>query len=153
MGKWFSAAVLFLAACGQVGGSAAAPASSGGSDDKADTASAAAKAQKAVKQLTCSSGSDFQVFHAKLDGTAFDPGSGYFDVEDATINDNYAAATLICTGHTLEEIDCVGFWFYSGTDVVEVTTAKTAQGLTAAYHPLKGDLVKMHTPPWACTVK
>jgi hypothetical protein len=109
-------------------------------------------AQGDVQTLRCTSGGA-DLFKATLDGSSYDPGSGVFDVSDATIRDNYATATLICTGHTLPEIDCIGFWFDLAEQVGEVTTANGASGLTASYVAVRGDLVFMSTPPWACTVE
>jgi hypothetical protein len=106
----------------------------------------------AVQTLRCTSGFSDE-FRATLDASGFEPGSGYFDVRDARIRDNYAAAELICTGHTLGEIDCIGFWFDIGDEIGEVKTTSDGTTLTAAYAPLKGDLVHMRTPPWSCTVK
>ena len=74
-------------------------------------------------------------------------------MRDARIVDNYATATLMCTGHQLDAIDCVGYWFDIGSEIGEVTTAQGSDGLTASYAPLKGDLVRMHSPPWRCTVR
>ena len=116
-------------------------------DGKADQSTAVS----GVQTLVCSAG-PFTEFRAKLDTTGYDPGSGYFDVRNARVVDNYATATLICTGHTLEEIDCIGFWFGIAEHIAEVTTKNTSSGLTASYVSLRGDLVKMSTPPWACTM-
>jgi hypothetical protein len=152
-------ALLFLAACGGLSSEGSmtaaepsAPASDKTDDPSATTAASKASKPEALRTLNCTSGPVFQTFRATLDGTDFDPGSGLFVVRDATINDNYANATLHCTGNTPEEIDCIGFWFESSDEVVEVTTARAAGKLTASYHSLKGDLVKMHTAPWACTI-
>lgn len=146
----FVCAALLVAGCG---GSGSDPSTSesnalGGQPAGDGTAKSGAH----VQTLSCTTGRDFESFSAKLDASGYDVGSGFFDVTNARIVDNYATAQLLCTGHTLAEIDCVGFWFGIGSEVVEVTTTK-ANDLTASYAPLKGDLVKMHSGPWACTVK
>jgi hypothetical protein len=105
-----------------------------------------------VQTLLCSAG-DFQQFQATLDSSSYDPGSGYLDVRDARIADNYATASLICTGHRPEQIDCIGFFFDTSSEVGEVTTANGATGLTASYVPLRGALVHGSTQPWPCTVE
>ena len=146
----FVCAALFAAACG---GSGNAPSTTESNALSGQPASAgAAKSGGQVQTLLCTPGGNFETFTAKLDYSGYDVGSGFFDVTSARINDGYATAELKCTGHTLPEIDCVGFWFDIGSEIVEVTTKK-GDNLTASYVPLKGDLVKMHTPPWACTVK
>jgi hypothetical protein len=117
-------------------------------DGKGDQASA----NGSVKTLECSA-APYMTFRAKLDSSGWDPGSGFFSARNARIIDNYASASLICTGHTLTEIDCIGFWFDISEQVAEVTTQDNGGGLTASYVSLKGDLVNMSTPPWACTVQ
>jgi hypothetical protein len=104
-----------------------------------------------VSKLQCTPGTAFQRFDATLDASGYDPGSGFFDVRDARIMDSYATARLLCTGHELASIECVGFWFDSGNEIVEVTTADD-QGLSATFASLKGSLVASPKKPWACTV-
>ena len=97
----------------------------------------------------CTPGGNFETLTAKLDASGYDVGSGFFDLTSARIMDGYATADLKCTVHTLGGDRLRGVL---GSEIVEVTTT-TADGLTASYARLKGHLVKMHTPPWACTVK
>jgi hypothetical protein len=104
-----------------------------------------------VSKLQCTPGVAFQHFDATLDASGYEPGSGFFEVRDAQIMDSYATARLLCTGHELASIDCVGFWFESGNEIVEVKTADD-QGLSATFASLKGSLVASPTKPWACTV-
>lgn len=105
-----------------------------------------------VQTLSCSLG-NFREFRATLDGTGYQAGSGYFDARDARVMDGYATAELICVGHRLEEIDCIGFWFGVASEVAEVTTTNGATGLTASHSSLRGDLVHMNSSPWPCTVQ
>ena len=108
-------------------------------------------AASGVQTLACGAG-PHTAFKATLDPTGFDPGSGYFYVRNARVRDNFAAAELICTGHQLAEITCVGFWFGLGEHVAEVTTKDDGTGLTASHRSLKGDLVGP-SADWPCTVQ
>jgi hypothetical protein len=121
-------------------------------DLAADEVSGGGTRPTSMQHLLCTSGRAFETFSAQLDYSGFDQASGLFDARDARIVDNYATAQLLCTGHRLAEIDCVGFWFDQGEDIVEVTTSR-GNPVTAQYAPLKGNLVRMHTPPWVCTVQ
>jgi hypothetical protein len=106
-----------------------------------------------TSKLQCTPGTNFRRFDATLDASGFEPGSGYFDVRDARIMDGYATAQLLCTGHELGSIDCVGFWFGVGEEIAEVTTAADQDGgLSVTFASLKGTLVKSPTSPWPCTV-
>ena len=105
-----------------------------------------------VRTLRCSS-EGANEFRATLDGSTYDPGSGLFDVRDAAFRDNYATADLICTGHSLAAVDCIGFWLDLPEQVGEVTTTSSATGVTAAYATVRGDLVGMSNVPWPCSVE
>lgn len=110
-----------------------------------------ASAQSKVQHLFCTTGAYYERFTATLDPSSFDAKSGLFRVVDAHITDNYATARLHCTGHRLEEIACVGFWFDSSNEIVEVKTSKKDGVLGASYRPLVGSY--QQTPgPWECTV-
>ena len=101
--------------------------------------------------LQCSSPNPYQSFGANLDYSAFDKNSGYFDVKEATIQDNYATANLICSGYTVKEIGCVGFWFDTSEHIVEVQIVNHKGNLSAIYRALKG--VQLKGGPWPCVIK
>jgi hypothetical protein len=104
-----------------------------------------------VQTLICSS-SEFQQFQATLDGSNYTAGSGYVDARAARIVDNFATASLICTGHRPEDIDCIGFFFDIASEVGEVTTTNGATGLTASWVALRGNAVH-GGGPWPCTMQ
>jgi hypothetical protein len=111
----------------------------------------AGTAHAETKTLKCSTGREFERFEATLDGSDFDPNSGYFSVTKASVVDNYATAQLICTGHTLNHISCVGFWFGINETVVDVSTSQTEKGLFAVHKNLTPSPVQ-DSAPWACQV-
>ena len=99
-----------------------------------------AHAEHDLRKLVCSGGENsFKKFDAVLDYSAYDKGSGFFRVRNAGILDNYASARLICSGHELKEIDCVGFWFDRGDLVAQVKIREVDGKLVAAYRTLTGD--------------
>src|SRR5439155_24211404 len=136
-----SALVVFLAAMGCGVEHAPTEAQGTGGGGKADGAQVGP-----IQTLKCAPSGNFREFTATLDGSGYDAGSGYFDVRDASVNDGYATAPLICTGHTQAEIDCIGFWFDISSEVAEVTLANDATGLTASHVSLRGDLVHAGGP-------
>jgi hypothetical protein len=143
-----SALVILLAATAcaiEHGSSQTQPSSSSGKGDSSTPGGA-------VQKLLCSTG-NFRQFSATLDGSGYDAGSGFVDVRDARVNDGYATASLICTGHRPEQIDCIGFWFDVADEIAEVTTANDGTGLTASHISLRGDLVQPSTSPWPCTMQ
>jgi hypothetical protein len=91
--------------------------------------------------LECTTGQGFESFRATLDYSGFDPGSGYFSVGQAAIIDNYANAQLTCAGHRVEEIDCIGFWFGTSSNVVETKLVRQRGRLVMVYESLKGNLL------------
>ncbi len=105
-----------------------------------------------TKRLICTTGNTYESFRAVLDDGTYEPGSGYFNVKDAAITDNYATADLNCVGHTLPEIVCVGFWFRTSGEIVEVSTAKTGEAVTSSYRPLVGSY-HLNDGPWKCTTE
>ena len=112
------------------------------------------------RTLSCSTQSGIASFHAVLDDSHFAPGSGYFDVIDANIVDNYHAAQLLCEGSNLQtEIDCVGYDNGIGSTIMQVTVTPTGSGgMTASYRFVDiGGAVPAARPPqtkgpWECTV-
>lgn len=115
----------------------------------------AAQAQMAPrqsKQLECTGGANFRKFTATLDYSTHQAGSGYFTVRDANLMDGYSSARLHCVGNTLEDINCVGFLFETGSEVVKVTTSRINGDLTSSYRQLEGSIANQSGGPWACTI-
>ena len=108
-------------------------------------------AMGATQTMKCASGRAYESFTAKLDDSAYAKGSGYFDVVDASIVDNYASASLICSGHTESTVSCVGFWFGSGDMIVQVTTQVQDGKLTASHHNLTSSPV-VDAAGWNCSI-
>jgi hypothetical protein len=137
-------AMLFLAAC-------QAPPHA----QTAQTSSTHPQATDPVRQLACKGSDPFKTFTATLDGSVYDAGSGYFDVTEPFIMDNYSTARLICAGHSLGQIDCVGFWFGLGGNIAEVTVAQDdTGGYSASYASLKSTThLQVSGGPLPCTVQ
>jgi len=111
----------------------------------------AAEPQK--QKLECRNGDrDFESFSAELDYTPYVPGSNYFLVRNAHILNNYATARLICAGHTLGDISCVGFWFDVGSQIVHVKVSKKNGDLVANSENLTSSAAGI-AQNWKCQVK
>lgn len=102
--------------------------------------------------LVCTSGKAYEAFSALLDNKSFDPDSGLFDIKNAQVIDNYARAKLVCAGHRLNEITCVGFWFERGDQIVKVSLQKKNGRFEAIHSQLEGGLIH-NTSPWPCKVR
>ena len=115
-------------------------------------AAGTALATPQTKKLTCTTGQPYQTVHATLDYSTFDPGSGFFDVIDATLVDNFATASLSCAGHTLDNVTCVGFMFMDTESIVKVKVRKADDndGHIMEYTMLEG--MGLHGGPWPCEV-
>jgi hypothetical protein len=99
-------------------------------------------------------------FQATLDDSHYVPGSGYFDVKDALIQDNYHAGQLTCVGASLtSEIKCVGYDNGVGGTIFDVTISPSTAGTptTASYRfiDISADPVARSPQtkgPWRCNV-
>jgi hypothetical protein len=111
-----------------------------------------AQAQGKQEKLVCTNGPEYQTFRATLDHGSYTPSSGFFNVKNANIVDNYATARLLCRGHRLDEITCVGFWFESSQDIVEVTVSRRNKNLEVRYKALKGEIMGSGGG-WPCSVE
>lgn len=94
---------------------------------------ATSNAAEKNKQLQCGDQTNFNHFTATLDYSSFNAGTGFFVVTDAYIVDGYAMASLQCAGQTLNEINCVGFWFNSPEYIAHVAI-KTENGKVVSSH-------------------
>jgi hypothetical protein len=117
------------------------------------SASSSFAGEKQVKQLLCTSGLEIEAFKAELDFSDFDPASGSFAIDGASLQDNYATASLTCAGHSLSSLSCVGYLFNNPTFITEVKLLRKGGKYFAAHKVLKGHEIEMHNGPWPCTVK
>lgn len=101
--------------------------------------------------LVCTSGEAYEIFSAKLDHSGFVSGSGLFTIEKASLRDHYATANLICAGHRMEDLGCVGFWFNYRDSIVEVEFTNNHGVFSASFKPLRG--MDPVAGPWPCTIK
>jgi hypothetical protein len=61
-------------------------------------------------------------FSATLDPNAYDIGSGYYKVVEASAQVQFAMTKLICEGYKPEAIRCVGFWNSTRTLLADIST-------------------------------
>eukprot|EP00039_Didymoeca_costata_P018186 m.332463 g.332463 ORF g.332463 m.332463 type:complete len:296 (+) comp16949_c0_seq1:128-1015(+) len=108
-------------------------------------------AAEPTKNRTLACGTIATRFTAILDPSNYLPGSGYFDVRNAMIMDNYNMGQLTCIGSSLRrEINCVGFNNGAGDQVFYVTIPPGANNVS--YTMLKGMPGPTANKPWPCTL-
>eukprot|EP00035_Acanthoeca_spectabilis_P013660 m.255276 g.255276 ORF g.255276 m.255276 type:complete len:143 (-) comp15945_c0_seq1:2838-3266(-) len=91
-------------------------------------------------------------FQATMSTAGWAPGSGFFNLVDASIMDNYNGGKLTCMGSKLgQEINCVGFNNGLG-DAVFYVTLTAANPPTASYTMLKGAPGPGAGVQWPCSV-
>lgn len=107
-----------------------------------------------TKQLECTSGARYELFTAQLDYSSFTPGSGYFVITEAKIVDNYARADLICVGHTLDTVNCMGYMLHSSEGAIQLKLIKKNEDFFVRYKTIAGGFgLKMQNGPWLCNIK
>ncbi|HTL12544.1 MAG TPA: hypothetical protein VL588_08665 [Bdellovibrionota bacterium] len=110
-------------------------------------------ANPTTQTLNCVGDTQWERLELTLDYRDFDAGSGYFNVTQANIVDNYASAQLTCTGHRPDEITCIGFLFGIGDYITKISVRKEGDKLVAQSKMLEGDMDPFHAMPWQCTIQ
>ncbi len=111
-------------------------------------------AHASQKKLVCSSGNSFETFSATLDNQNYGQEGKYFDVKDGSFVDGYVTAKLLCTGHELGNITCLGFLFGNGNYITKLSVRNIDGVLSATSKQLEGrQIYNYNTTPWPCTIK
>ncbi len=102
-----------------------------------ETSASAAPSTRSPVQIECGGG--FKTFSATLDFAGWDPDSGLFTVKNGHLLHNFHTARLICTGHRIEEISCVGYLDEAPSTVIEVSISPSGSDTVATLESLKGE--------------
>ncbi len=105
-----------------------------------------------TKTLECSSGVPYERFKATLDFGDFREGSASFRVKNASFIDNYTGGELVCIGHQLKDVACVGFINLQGDNVAKIDVVESNGQFVAQTRQIAGEIILANSS-WPCTVK
>lgn len=106
------------------------------------------------RTLVCRGRQTHNFFTANLDGSAFNPSSGFFQAKNADLHIQYATASdMACAGYTLDELSCVGYWFGQPDSIVKIDIKKVGNEVLADVVTLSGSFnANSKNHPWTCKV-